>query len=117
MDHDLWLVADVYLIVRKIVKDALIRFWVRLESGYKLYHTDPRFSDRQDWANSVNSDQEQSDQGLHCLLFHLHLSQAILIEKATLSIFRIFLSIFWVSKFFVYYRSNLPIASEGRKGN
>ena len=33
-----------------------------------LYSSDPNFSDRYVWANS-----EQSDYGLHCLLFHLHL--------------------------------------------
>ena len=40
---------------------------------------DLKFSDRQVWANSADPDQtapllleEQSDQGIHCLLFHLH---------------------------------------------
>ena len=34
-----------------------------------MYCNDPKFSDRQVWANSVDPDQteEQSDQGLHCL--------------------------------------------------
>ena len=40
------------------------------------YRNDPKFSDRKVWANSTDPDQtapeEQSDQGLHCLLFHLH---------------------------------------------
>ena len=44
--------------------------------NYKsVYRNDPKFSDRQFWANSV---EEQSDQGLHCLLFHLHLFDKIL---------------------------------------
>ena len=33
------------------------------------YRNDPKFSDRQVWANSA---EEQSDLGLHCLLLHLH---------------------------------------------
>ena len=39
------------------------------------YSNDPKFSDREVWANSADPDQtaprgleEQSDQGLHCLL-------------------------------------------------
>ena len=44
-----------------------------------IYRNDPKFSDRLIWANSADPDQtpprleEQSDQGLHCLLFNLHL--------------------------------------------
>ena len=37
------------------------------------YRNDPNFSERKVWANSVDPDQtaqEQSDQGLHCLLSH-----------------------------------------------
>ena len=44
-------------------------------------HNDPKFSDRQVWANSADPDQtaqEQSDQGLHCLQFPLHLLDAFL---------------------------------------
>ena len=42
------------------------------------YCNDPKFSDRQEWANSADPNQtvpreEQSDQGLHCLTFYLHL--------------------------------------------
>ena len=35
---------------------------------------DPKFSDRQVWANTPDPDQTAplGDQGLHCLLFHLH---------------------------------------------
>ena len=38
------------------------------------------FSDRSVWANSADPDQileEQSDQGLRCLLFHLHVFDKI----------------------------------------
>ena len=31
------------------------------------YRNDPKFSVRQVWANSADPDQEQSDEGLHCL--------------------------------------------------
>ena len=40
------------------------------------YYNDPKFSDRSVWANSADLE-EQSDQGLHCLLFHLHLFDEI----------------------------------------
>ena len=51
-----------------------------------MYSNDPKFSDRQVWANSVGPDQtapegawkEQSDQGLHCLPFQLHLLDILL---------------------------------------
>ena len=39
---------------------------------------------RQVWANSVDPDQEQSDQGLHCLPFGLHLLGALFYGKTTL---------------------------------
>ena len=39
-------------------------------AGYNLYHNAPKFLDRQAWANSVVPD--QTDQGLHWLLFELH---------------------------------------------
>ena len=44
----------------------------------KSYHNDPKFLDKKVWANIADPDQtaprrEQSDQGLHCLLFNLHL--------------------------------------------
>ena len=48
---------------------------------------DPKFSDKQAWANSADPDQtapEQSDQGLHCLQVHLHLLNALLFGKAIL---------------------------------
>ena len=42
-----------------------------------MYRNDPKFSDRYTWANSADPDQEQSVQGLHCLLpaaFWVHYS-------------------------------------------
>ena len=47
---------------------------------------DPKFLDRQVYANSADPDQtapkEQSDQCVHCLQFHLHLLDALLYGKA-----------------------------------
>ena len=37
-----------------------------------LYHSGPKFSDKQAYPNSADPDQT-APQGLHCLLFHLHL--------------------------------------------
>ena len=48
------------------------------------YRNDPNFSDRYVWANSADPDQEQSDQGLHCLQYHLHPLDALLYGKDTL---------------------------------
>ena len=54
------------------------------------YCNDPKFSDRQVWANSVNPDQtalnqtlleEESDLGPHCLPFCLHVLDAFLYGK------------------------------------
>ena len=65
------------------------------------YCNDPMFSDRQVWANSVDPDQEQSDQGLHCLPSHLHLLDALLHGKSILVKFKDkWQQYFWVSKFF-----------------
>ena len=54
------------------------------------YRNDPKFSDRQAWANSADPDQtaprgleEQSDQDLHCLPFHLHRLDSLVYGKAT----------------------------------
>ena len=52
-----------------------------LASGY---HNDPTFLDRWVSANSADPDQTASDQGLHCLQFHLHLLDALLYGKAIL---------------------------------
>ena len=43
----------------------------------------PKYLDQQVWANSVDPDiQEQSDQGLLCLPFHLHLLDALVYGKS-----------------------------------
>ena len=54
-----------------------------------MYHKDAKFSDRHIWANSVDPVQtatgkEQSDQGLHCFLCHLHLLDSLLNGITTL---------------------------------
>ena len=46
------------------------------------YRNDPKFLDRQVWVNSADPD--QTDQGLHCLQFPLHLLNALLFSKAIL---------------------------------
>ena len=51
-----------------------------------------KFLDRQVWANSADPDQtvqEQSDQGLHCLQFPLHLLDALLVSKAKVALLNI----------------------------
>ena len=48
------------------------------------YRNDPKFSDRQVWANSADPDQTAPDQGLHCLPFPLHLLDSLLYGRATL---------------------------------
>ena len=42
------------------------------------YRNFPKISDRQSWANSETQIRLQSDQGLHCLQFPLHLLDAFL---------------------------------------
>ena len=42
----------------------------------ETYRNDPKFLDRLIWANSADPE-KQSDQGLYCLLFHLHLFDEI----------------------------------------
>ena len=49
-----------------------------------MYHDDPKFSDRQVWANSADPDQTAPDQGLRCLQFPLHLLDTLFDGKATL---------------------------------
>ena len=39
------------------------------KSPERKYYNDPKFSDIQLQANIVDPDQEQSEQGLHCLPF------------------------------------------------
>ena len=46
------------------------------------YRNDPKFSDSLVWANSADLDQ-QSDQGLHCLQYCLHLLEALLYGKTS----------------------------------
>ena len=49
------------------------------------YGNSPNFLDRQVFANSADPDlEEQSDQGLHCLPFRLHLYDMLLYGKGTL---------------------------------
>ena len=47
----------------------------------RLYRNDPKFSDRQVWANSADPD--QSVQGLHCLPFRRHRLDSFLYGRAT----------------------------------
>ena len=52
----------------------------------QLLRNDPKFSDRQVWANSADPDQT-ADQRLDCLPFCLHLLNALLSGKAAMSKF------------------------------
>ena len=52
------------------------------QTSYLTYRNDPKFSDRSAWANSADPDQEQSDQGLHCLPFRLHRMDSLLYGRA-----------------------------------
>ena len=45
----------------------------------RMYRNGPKFSDRQTWANSADSDQTAPDQGLHCL----HRLDSLLYGRAT----------------------------------
>ena len=71
-----------------------------------MYHNQPKFSNGQVWANSVDPDQiapeEQSDQGLHCLpfvcIFWVHYS----VIKPNCSTFKT--AIFWVSQLLGFLR-------------
>ena len=53
-------------------------------ASISTYPNDPKFSDRHIWANSVDPDREQSDQGLHCLPYRLHLLDALFYSKTIL---------------------------------
>ena len=51
-----------------------------------MYRNDPKFLDRYAWANSADQDsflEEQSDQGLQCLIFRLHRLHSLLYGRAT----------------------------------
>ena len=55
---------------------GLVHFY-SIMSHVFIYHycNDPKFSERQVWANSETQIRlllEQSDEGPHCLLYHLH---------------------------------------------
>ena len=63
-----------------------------------VYHNDPKFSDRQVWANSADPDQT-AHQGLHCLQFRLHLS-----VELHCSNFRVITTIFWMSEYLGHLR-------------
>ena len=64
---------------------VLLFFTIRTHFDYR---NDPKYSDRQVWANSVDADQkEQSDRGLHCMPFCLHLLDTFLYGKITFSKF------------------------------
>ena len=59
--------------------DIVRRDWSGLAKNvgewvYSYPHNDPKFSDKQAWANSVDPDQTAplSGQGLHCLPFHMY---------------------------------------------
>ena len=58
-------------------------------SVFYSYRNDPKFSDRYAWANSADPDQEQSDQGLHCLPFRQHRLNSLLYGRATSLNFRV----------------------------
>ena len=47
-----------------------------------MQHNDPKFSDRQVWANTLDPDQTAPDQGLHCLPFGLHRLDSLFCCKA-----------------------------------
>ena len=64
------------------------------------YRNDPKFSNRQVWANSVEPDQEHSDWSLHCLLFHRHFWIHYSMVKPPWSNFRVTTAKFWRSNFY-----------------
>ena len=65
-----------------------IEICVRRQNGRtnSYYRNDPKFSDRQVWANIADSDQT-ADPRLDCLPFRLHLLNALLYGKAAMSKF------------------------------
>ena len=67
--------ASLSLTWSEIPKTGFLMTWLL------YYQNDPKLSSRQVWANSVDPDQKkQTDQGLHCLPFHLHLSDPLLYD-------------------------------------
>ena len=64
----------------------------------KAYHNVPKF--HTDRSGQTVQTQNQSDQGLHCFPFHLHIFDAFRYGKATFySNFRMITTIFWVSEY------------------
>ena len=63
-----------------------------------MYRNDPKFSDRYAWANSADPE-EQSDQGLHCLPFHLYHLDSLFYGRAKVQILEWLQQIFRVSKY------------------
>ena len=59
--------------------------------SYK-YCNDPKFLNRQVWTNSADPDQTAPllDQGLHCLLYHLHFLDKMFYGLASLFDFKMF---------------------------
>ena len=68
-------------IVHLFQKEIYYQYWYLIPM-IKNYRNDPKFSDSQVLATSV--DQNQTAQGLHCLPFRLHLLNALLYCKTTL---------------------------------
>ena len=67
------------------------------------YHKDPKFSDRQVWANSIDPDQEQAYPGLQFAIWtHCTLKQHCLIK------FRIITAVF-LEIFTVWYMSAMSL--------
>ena len=64
-----------------------------MQGFISMYSNDLKFSERQVWANSVDPDQtapsKQSDQGLHCLPFLLHLLDKFLYGNPLCLILRV----------------------------
>ena len=72
-----------------------------VQSQKSSYCNGPKFSDRQDLANSVDPDHEQSDQDLHCLPFRPHLLNILYsMVKPHCSNFRMITAIFWDAQIF-----------------
>ena len=73
-----------FLLCFSFQRVSTVYVFMKISKYYRraLYQYDPEFSDRQVWANSADPD--QSDQGLHCLPFRLHLLDILLRDKPIL---------------------------------
>ena len=80
-----------------------------------LYRNDLKFSDRYAWANSAYPDQEQSDQGLHCLPFRLHRWTHYSMVEPHSSNFRVITTNIWVSEYLGNLRY-MHLAKHARMG-